>query len=427
LSAVLKIFTQKTVAPHQNRTGFMALPACGGGRGVKIPIISFFRGGGFLDIGFEEGGFDVCWTNEFNKVFADVYSSGITSWRRAKILAAVARAAISCTDSIRDLTPEMVLNQAFGKDHPELFGVIGGPPCTDFSGGGLHASHEGDAGKLTAVYVKMLLGLQPGFFLLENVPQLETNPKHRKKFLSLLSRLNVGGYSCLVNKLNALEYGVPQDRQRLFVVGFRRDLIWKWYPGEPFPKKVLQAGFRWPEKTHADAKAKYRWPATNLFGHNPVRPELVPLDLCVHRAVSRLPDPETLPNGKDYFVPYSAKFGTIREGDVSGKSFKRLHRYRYSPTAWYGNNEVHLHPWKKRRLSVRETLRLQTVPDSYVMPEEISLSAKFKVIGNGVPCQLAQKIAESIRSFIEESARQDCRQQATAQLADLTQPAACHV
>ena len=424
---MLKIFTNETLTPLQNRNGFVALPGCGGGASVKIPIISFFSGGGFLDIGFEEGGFDVCWTNEFNQVFADVYSSGITSWRRSKTQAAVARAAISCTDSIRDLTPEMVLNQAFGKKCPELFGVVGGPPCTDFSVGGLHASHEGDAGKLTGVYVKMLLGLQPGFFLLENVPQLETNPKHRKKFLSLLKRLNVGGYSCLVTKLNALEYGVPQDRLRLFVVGFRRDLISKWYPGEPFPKKVLEAAFKWPEKTHADAKTKHQWPTTYPFGHIPARPESVPLDLCVHRAVSLAPNPETLPNGKDFFIPYSAKFGTIKEGDVSGKSFKRLHRYRYSPTAWYGHNEVHLHPWKKRRLSVREALRLQTVPDSYVMPEKIPLSAKFKVIGNGVPCQLAQKIAESIRHFIDVSARQNHRLNGVARLPVLMQPMASRV
>src|SRR5690242_6926483 len=110
-------------------------------------------------------------------------------------------------------------------------------------------------------------------------------------------------------------------------------------------------------------------------------------------------------NGKDFFNPYSSKFGTIKEGDVSGKSFKRLHRFRYSPTVWYGNNEVHLHPWKRRRLSVREALRLQTVPDSYVMPEDVPLCAKFKVIGNGVPCLLAQKLAEAVSAFIETNQR----------------------
>jgi DNA (cytosine-5)-methyltransferase 1 len=381
---------------------------------MSVPVISFFSGGGFLDLGFEESGFEMCWTNEYNKTFAEIYASGMTSWRRSKKKDAL-EAKISNTDSIETLNPTTVLSQAFKQGNPELFGVIGGPPCTDFSVGGLHASHEGDAGRLTGVYVKMLLGLKPGFFLLENVPHLETNPKHRARFLAMLKSLDVGGYSCLVTKLNALEYGVPQDRLRLFVVGFRRELLSSWYPTEPFPKKLLQKRFPWPVKLHANAKESHKWPTENAFGYHPVQPDSIPLELCVHRAVSQAPDPETLLNGKDYFNPYSAKFGTIKEGDVSGKSFKRLHRYRYSPTAWYGNNEVHLHPWKRRRLSVREALRLQTVPDTYAMPAETPLCAKFKVIGNGVPCVLAQKIAESISSFIRTSLEQRNHRQANCE------------
>jgi DNA (cytosine-5)-methyltransferase 1 len=134
------------------------------------------------------------------------------------------------------------------------------------------------------------------------------------------------------------------------------------------------------------------------FGGTPAKPDGIPMDLCVQRVLS--PDPERLPNGKEWFKPKSQKFTTIQEGDSSGKSFKRLHRFRYAPTAWYGNNEVHLHPFKARRLSVREALRLQSVPDVYVMPKDSPLSAKFKVICNGVPFTLAAKLAECIASFI---------------------------
>src|SRR5690606_28144652 len=97
------------------------------------------------------------------------------------------------------------------------------------------------------------------------------------------------------------------------------------------------------------------------------------------------------------------KFWQIDEGDVSGKSFKRLHRYRYSPTAWYGNNEVHIHPWKPRRLSVREALRIQTVPDEYILPVDFSLTDKFKMITNGVPCRLAEHLAQSIMTFLRDN------------------------
>lgn len=107
-----------------------------------------------------------------------------------------------------------------------------------------------------------------------------------------------------------------------------------------------------------------------------------------------------LPNGEEGFEPYSEKFKRISEGDDSRKSFKRLHRYRYSPTVAYGNNEVHLHPALPRRLRVREALRLQTVPDTYAFPPHIPLSKKFKIVGNGVPVKLATKVGEAVSSFL---------------------------
>ena len=93
------------------------------------------------------------------------------------------------------------------------------------------------------------------------------------------------------------------------------------------------------------------------------------------------------------------------EGDDSKKCYKRLHRWRYSPTAAYGNNEVHLHPYKARRLSVAETLAIQSLPKSFALPPDVSLSAKFKTIGNGVPYLLAKGVAEAVRTFLEREAR----------------------
>lgn len=121
------------------------------------------------------------------------------------------------------------------------------------------------------------------------------------------------------------------------------------------------------------------------FGSTVLRPDGVPLELTVLPALAGPVDPELLGKGKEFFNPVSAQFSVRDEGDVAFKSFKRLHRYRFSPTAWYGNNEVHLRPWKPRRLSVREAMRIQSIPDEYVVPAGAPLSSKFKMICNGVP------------------------------------------
>lgn len=365
---------------------------------MNIPLISFFTGGGFLDLGFEQAGFDVRWTNEYNAIFAAIYERGMTAWRKS-ISPDAKTATISSKSNIAELKGEQILAEAFPDAPPRIFGVIGGPPCTDFSVGGRNAGHEGDAGRMTSVYVKMLGKLKPAFFLLENVPNLHTNEKHVPEFDRLIRALDKQ-YATVINTLNALEYGAPQDRRRLIVIGFRRDLLQDWFLDARQVKRTLEINFSCPKPTHPGAKTKYTWPSTFPFGQTPKVPAEIPMQLCTWQAVCSKPFPHTLPNGKEYFTPHSKKFSKIAEGDVAGKSFKRLHRYRYSPTAWYGNNEVHLHPFEPRRLSVREALRIQTVPDAYVMPSDVPLSSKFKVIGNGVPCVLARALADYIKQFI---------------------------
>ena len=92
----------------------------------------------------------------------------------------------------------------------------------------------------------------------------------------------------------------------------------------------------------------------------------------------------------------------IEEGDVSKKSYKRLHRWRYSPTAAYGNNEVHLHPYKTRRLSIAEVLAIQSAPKKFELPKTMSLTDMFKTVGNGVPVLMMEKIAKELKKLLEE-------------------------
>ncbi|WP_417786566.1 DNA cytosine methyltransferase, partial [Tenacibaculum sp.] len=108
------------------------------------------------------------------------------------------------------------------------------------------------------------------------------------------------------------------------------------------------------------------------------------------------------PNAKHCFTPRAglARFLSVEEGDDSKKSYKRLHRWRYSPTAAYGNNEVHLHPYKPRRLSVAEALAIQSAPADFKLPPNMTLSNMFKTVGNGVPFLASLGLAKSIKEHL---------------------------
>ncbi len=365
-------------------------------KGSKTPILSFFSGGGFMDMGFEQAGFEVVWTNELDKTFAELHAVGITSWRKSQ--GNGIKAEIFNTKSITEIKSKEIFSEAFPNGKPEHFGMIGGPPCQDFSMNGSLKGFNGERGKLTIIYFDKILDLKPTFFVMENVTGLIKRKDTKEYLQSLLSRVE-REYYIDYEKLNSLNYGVPQHRERVFFIGIRKDCMNKkllinaqignWFP---FPLNV---------KYH-NAETKYNWGKQISYGNSPKKPEDIPLELCVESCL--VPDEkiDIIPNANEIFNLQKPikELVKIAEGETNRPSFKRLHRYKYSPTACYGNNEVHLHPYLNRRLSTREALRIQGVPDDYVLPSNISLTKKFKMIGNGVPVPLAKALAEALKEFL---------------------------
>lgn len=396
----------------------------------KIPVLSFFTGAGLLDIGFIEAGFDIIWHNEYDPAFVSGFEYGMRKLFPSK---SKATSTIQNSESIQNLSAATILDQAFhNTGRPSIFGVIGGPPCPDFSNGGKHKGIAGKNGILSAVFIDIIIDIQPTFFLFENVPGIVKTKSNRSFLAVQLERLQQH-YQLDINLLNALEFGAPQNRNRFFMIGFRKDWVadykglilpqqakWLFHieairqkhlsthtNGHKYHQLSLSADpkmFTWPcHAKYAGARHRYNWPAVSFFGDNPPRPIDIPANLMVWTHIGDSQKLIDLPNGKDVFRAYSDKFKTIPEGDVSGKSFKRLHRWRYSPPAAYGNNEVHLHPTLPRRLTVREVLRIQTVPDTYALPPDMTLSHKFKTIANGVPVVLSYSLANAIANYLSDN------------------------
>ena len=364
----------------------------------KLKIFSFFSGTGFLDLGFEMNGFDVDFVNEFHPAFMNAYK-----YSRTVMGLRTPRYGYYNGDINVFLTKRKDELQSWLMDAREdgsLVGFIGGPPCPDFSVAGKQRGRDGENGKLSLSYVKLIIAQKPDFFLFENVKGLWKTKRHRAFFEELKEMLTAAGYVTTERLTNALEYGAPQDRDRILMFGIKKDIL-----ATKYSHKSI-SDFQWEKYQKfklADIKA-LPWPKTDEYEENSETscPAGIPQEMTVEYWF-RKNDVENHINANDYFTPKAgkAKMEVIAEGDDSKKSYKRLHRWRYSPTVAYGNNEVHLHPYKTRRLSAAEALSLQTLPKEFVLPAEMTLTDKFKTIGNGVPFILSSGVAQTIFDFLE--------------------------
>ena len=353
-------------------------------------IFSFFSGSGFLDLGFELSGYSIDLVNEFSSAFINAYQYSRQKMNLEKPIHGYSN--IDINEYLGDRSDELRHQVAQSRSDGSLVGFIGGPPCPDFSVAGKQKGRNGDNGKLSMSYIRLIIEQQPDFFLFENVKGLWRTAKHRAYYEELKELLSPY-YSMTERLTNSLEFGAPQDRDRILLFGVHKNL------------HKDASDFPWEKYTKYSIKSvkDFAWPVAEPFGKDSVKacPANIPEELTVQYWFDKN-DVENHPNGKDHFVPRNGivKMQSVAEGDDSKKSYKRIHRWRYSPTVCYGNNEVHLHPYKERRLSVAEALALQSLPKEFVLPPEMSLTDKFKTTGNGVPFLLAQGIATTIKDFL---------------------------
>lgn len=360
----------------------------------KLVIFSFFSGSGFLDLGFENNGFQVDLVNEFQPAFlkAYQYSRAAMGMRKPKY----GYFNIDINEFLDTRKAELQKYVLEAREDGSLVGFIGGPPCPDFSVAGKNKGRDGDNGKLSQSYTDLIVEMQPDFFLFENVKGLWRTARHRAFFEELKGKLHASGYATTERLTNSLEYGAPQDRDRILMFGVHQAIL----------GNVDIDSFDW-KKYHRytlDEIKAMNWPETDAFCPNIMteKPEGIDEKLTVQYWFEKN-DVENHPTAQDYFTPRGglSRIESIDEGDVSKKSYKRLHRWRFSPTVAYGNNEVHLHPYRIRRISAAEALALQTLPKEFALPADMTLTNKFKTIGNGVPYLLACGIARTIKDFLE--------------------------
>ena len=166
-----------------------------------MKIVSLFTGCGGLDLGFCQAGFEITWMNEFDKVIIPTLEHNFPG----------------IPLDIRDI------HTIPPKDIPNADGIIGSPPCQSWSSFGAKRGIGDARGQLFFEYARVLRDKQPMFFVAENVSGMLMK-RHAAALKTIMDTLEGAGYAVECIPANAQDFGVPQDRARLFFVGFRRDL-----------------------------------------------------------------------------------------------------------------------------------------------------------------------------------------------------------
>lgn len=320
-----------------------------------IPVISLFSGPGGMDLGFEKAGFAAVFA-------ADVDPDSVTTFNRNR-----GKDIAHCVD-IAKIVPEDLLAKIqtqIGDNVPR--GVIGGPPCQAFSLANVAQRKRDPRKRLLLRYAEIVKLLnreyQLDFIVFENVPGLNTR-KHSRYLREFKAELVKAGFNLWQEEVNAKDYGVPQKRRRLFVIGINRRLFGS-------------TAFRFPpqsRKSKTVRDALWGLPKPAFFSQ--------------HLPIGKIPKH---PNHWT-MRPRSAKFG--KNSTNSGRSFRRLSWDKQSWAVAYGNREIHLHPRAKRRLSVYEAMMLQGFPKSYRLYG--NFSAQVTQVSNAVPVPLAAACARAI-------------------------------
>ena len=328
-----------------------------------MKILSLFSGCGGLDLGFEKAGFDIPIANEFDK---NIWKTFEVNHPQTKLL----------KEDIRKIDAKTLPK--------DIDGIIGGPPCQSWSESGSLKGIEDDRGKLFFEYIRILKSVQPKFFLAENVSGMLAD-RHSEAVKNIIKMFEECGYDVSLTLVNAKDYGVAQERKRVFYIGFRKDLNIKF----DFPKgsteddnnKITLRDIIWDLQDSAV-------PAGEKNQHNP-------------NAI----------NNNEYFIgSYSPIFmsrNRVKSWDEQAFTVQASGRQcQIHPQApkmiKVDKNDCRFVEGKEnlyRRMTIREVARVQGFPDNFKFVYNNTNDA-YKMIGNAVPVNLAYEVACAIKKVL---------------------------
>jgi DNA (cytosine-5)-methyltransferase 1 len=330
-------------------------------------VVSLFSGAGGLDLGFKLAGFNIIWANDVDKATWDTFEYNFKETKLDK------RSIINIPAS----------------EIPDSIGIIGGPPCQSWSEAGAQRGINDERGKLFFEYIRVLKDKQPLFFLAENVSGI-LHKKHGKAIKEILHQFGEAGYFVNYSLLNAKYYNVPQDRKRVFFIGYNHKMGKSFNFISPVQTKTLRDTI---------------WDLRNTA--KPAR------DKNKKNGSLETPNHEYMNGG--FSTIYMSR-NRVRSWDEQSYTIQAGGRHApihpQAPKMEYvAKDHMRFVPGKEplyRRLSVRECARIQTFPDSFIFKYN-NVSDGYKLVGNAVPVELAKRLAIQIYKDIEEFQEKDTK------------------
>lgn len=326
-------------------------------------LISLFSGAGGLDKGFHNAGFRTVIANEFDHKICPTFRA---NYPDVNLIEGDIRNIPS------DVFPENVT------------GIIGGPPCQSWSEAGSLKGIEDARGQLFYEYIRILRDTQPLFFVAENVSGMLAK-RHADAVIGFMRLFDEAGYDVNLKMLNANDFDVPEDRDRVFYIGFRKDLnIHDFeYPTPLEHKPTLREAIWDLQETAIPAKEKNHTNgnACKIANNEYFMGAFSPIFMSRNR-VRGWDEP-------GFTVQASGRQCQLHpQAPKMEKVEKNLQRFV--------PGQEHLY----RRMTVREVARVQSFPDDYkFIYEDVNMG--YKMIGNAVPVNLAYHVAMSIRRALD--------------------------
>lgn len=331
--------------------------------------VSLFSGCGGLDLGFEKAGFNIPVANEFDPTIFETFR---VNHPKTHLIAG----------DIRNVTKNDISRFLAGE---EVDGIIGGPPCQSWSEAGSLKGIEDARGKLFFDYIRILKEFKPKFFLAENVSGMLAN-RHSDAVKNIMRLFEEAGYDVSLTLVNAKDYGVAEERKRVFYIGFRKD---------------LEIKFNFPKGSTTDDKKKLT-----------LREVIWDLqETAIPTAERNKHNPKAI-NNNEYFTgsfsPIFMSRNRVKSWDEQAFTVQASGRQcQLHPQApkmvKSGKNDCRFVEGKEylyRRMTIREIARVQGFPDDFKFIYQEADNA-YKMIGNAVPVNLAYEIAVAIRLFLE--------------------------